>query len=506
MKYVLLDTNIIIDMVVDRRHQISNQLLSKFVKLLDSGEIKMIVPEIIRVETYRHLDEEFAEVGKRIEKALDIIGGLYGVSTLKVDGLDLSEYKRNARQELHNALTEFESNKDTYKKDVMETINLLFSHSNCILIDDITLIDKVVKRKYHQRAPFHKVEKESNGDGIITETLINLKKFITIEDEDIVYFVTGNYKDFADISKKGKDVLHEDILLDLKGVGLEDKVKYIRSFGMLVSKELKGSLEHVQLIEELEKELEEQQREEEELYYAEWSDLKRESAGLSSLTSFDSDVDEYLMTFREELENLNSEFSAIYDKIDEIIDFYQEECMELLSEIEIINLPNFLKKIEYIYPYYQDNTVRCFIEFMQWLSEKTAEWEKMKRSEDFSEIDFGETRSIFSVDGDEYVLYVEDKYLTLEEGSQDEVLISLTNSDEDERWNGGIYITYGFVEYDEDGGIDNALEDDICLKEDDIINQIKSLRDEWKDIINDEEVTILAIRDVIEEIQNDEES
>ncbi|WP_279000104.1 hypothetical protein, partial [[Clostridium] scindens] len=82
----------------------------------------------------------------------------------------------------------------------------------------------------------------------------------------------------------------------------------------------------------------------------------------------------------------------------------------------------------------------------------------------------------------------------------------LTNSDEDERWNGGIYITYGFVEYDEDGGIDNALEDDICLKVDDIINQIKSLRDEWKDIINDEEVTILAIRDVIEEIQNDEES
>lgn len=130
----------------------------------------------------------------------------------------------------------------------------------------------------------------------------------------------------------------------------------------------------------------------------------------------------------------------------------------------------------------------------------------MKRSEDFSEIDFGETRSIFSVDGDEYVLYVEDKYLTLEEGSQDEVLISLTNSDEDERWNGSIYITYGFVEYDEDGGIDNALEDDICLKVDDIINQIKSLRDEWKDIINDEEITILAIRDVIEEIQNDEES
>lgn len=29
MIYVLLDTNIIIDMVVDRRHQINNQLLGK---------------------------------------------------------------------------------------------------------------------------------------------------------------------------------------------------------------------------------------------------------------------------------------------------------------------------------------------------------------------------------------------------------------------------------------------------------------------------------------------
>ena len=52
MNYVLLDTNIIIDMVVDRRNQIDNKLLNKFLKLLEFDEIKLIVPEIVK----KHID------------------------------------------------------------------------------------------------------------------------------------------------------------------------------------------------------------------------------------------------------------------------------------------------------------------------------------------------------------------------------------------------------------------------------------------------------------------
>lgn len=66
MNYILLDTNIIIDMVVDRRNQINNKLLSKFIKLLDYDEVRLVVPEIIRTETYRHLDEEICNVGKKL--------------------------------------------------------------------------------------------------------------------------------------------------------------------------------------------------------------------------------------------------------------------------------------------------------------------------------------------------------------------------------------------------------------------------------------------------------
>lgn len=127
MNYVLLDTNIIIDMVVDRRNQIDNKLLNKFLKLLEFDEIKLIVPEIVKTETYRHLDKEIDNVGIQIQKVLDDIGKLYGVSTLEIEGLDLSVYKKNARKELNAALTLFESKREAYKDDIFKSIDLIFN-------------------------------------------------------------------------------------------------------------------------------------------------------------------------------------------------------------------------------------------------------------------------------------------------------------------------------------------------------------------------------------------
>ena len=82
-------------MVVDQRNQINNKLLNKFLKLLDFDEIKLVVPEIIKTEIYRHLNKEINNVGKQIEKVFDDIGNLYGVSTLQMEG-DLSAYKKDS--------------------------------------------------------------------------------------------------------------------------------------------------------------------------------------------------------------------------------------------------------------------------------------------------------------------------------------------------------------------------------------------------------------------------
>ena len=109
-------------MVVDRRQCINDNILGKFIKLLAYDEIKIIVPEIIKTETFRHLEDEVETVGKKLKEALKVIKDLYGISTIHTDPLNLTGYKKNARKKLNDAFTLYAETEDEYKKDVLEII------------------------------------------------------------------------------------------------------------------------------------------------------------------------------------------------------------------------------------------------------------------------------------------------------------------------------------------------------------------------------------------------
>lgn len=98
MKYVLLDTNIIIDMIVDRNNQIDNELLNTFIKLLDSCEIKLIVLEIIEIETRRNIVNQVEIVGQNIINAINSINTLYGINGNDNEGLVLNVFKENSKK------------------------------------------------------------------------------------------------------------------------------------------------------------------------------------------------------------------------------------------------------------------------------------------------------------------------------------------------------------------------------------------------------------------------
>ena len=216
MVYVLLDTNIILDMVVDRRNAVSDKQLKSFIKLMEHDEIRLILPEVVITETYRDVDEVIEETGKKIDTTIDAIKELNGVITLGIQPLDLTECKKNAIQELHTVQKLYQQNKSLYRKDIHNTIGRLFSHRNTIIVYDESLMAKVQKRRVHKKAPFHKESKESYGDGTITETLINIKDVGEVHENDSIIFVTGNYKDFSDPADKNK--LHPDIIEDLKNL------------------------------------------------------------------------------------------------------------------------------------------------------------------------------------------------------------------------------------------------------------------------------------------------
>lgn len=254
------------------------------------------------------------------------IEDLYGISTYDIDPLDLKECKTNARAELHKAQVQFQQQEADYQKYIRQTIELLFNHKNTIAIDDEDLMPRVLKRKIYKRAPFHKELKESYGVGTITETLINIKHMVQINAEDKIYFVTGNYKDFADT--ENNDNLHPHIVDDLKTEGLESHVIYIRSFGNLIYPNLKPNIENANLAEE-------------ENYYQELEDAQRESAGLTALGEFINRLEEgipesdFATVVVEQFERLNK----AYGMLEELSFFYEDEldidsldCSDLVSK------------------------------------------------------------------------------------------------------------------------------------------------------------------------------
>lgn len=262
MKYVLLDTNIIIDMIVDRNNQIDNELLNTFIKLLDSCEIKLIVLEIIEIETRRNIVNQVEIVGQNIINAINSINTLYGINGNDNEGLVLNVFKENSKKELVAARDIFDQNKDKYIFNIQSIVNKLFNHDSTIKItSDEFLINQVIKRKITKKAPFHHDGKESYGDALIAETLININKYVdNLTSNDIVYFVTENYKDFSE-SKSDKKKLHHDILNDIDSKNDKHTVEYITHFKALIIDKLKNEVENARLMEELEAELERRYRE-----------------------------------------------------------------------------------------------------------------------------------------------------------------------------------------------------------------------------------------------------
>lgn len=505
MYYVLLDTNIIIDMVVDRRNQINNKLLNKFVKLLDFDEIKLVVPEIIKTETYRHLDKEINNVGKQIKQVLDGIGNLYGVSTLEMEGLDLSVYKKKARKELNDALTLFDSKREAYKADIFKSIDLIFGHKNCIQIEDISLMDRVLKRKIYKRAPFHKVEKESNGDGVITESLININQFVAINENDMIFFVTGNYKDFSNPNEK--DELHPDILEDLQKKNLIDIVKYISSFQQLIGSELRDNVKNAELIEEMEEDMKARTREIAEQYESDIEDIIRESVGLSSLSSFERNVEEALQLsdFGSALNNLSEGFSSIKDSIEELKWFYEEGFLDVMLNVPTNSLKNLLRKLSEICPDIEEDTLEGLFALQQWLKEKYSELLEYKIEGRFECIEYGKNYDVYSLEQEEYTLEFDEMYLLPSTGEKDEIDIRLRGEYEDEVWYAQVDISYDKVELDDDGGIADAFEEGISLKDNGIVDKLKELLNEWESFIAQEERIRESIEDIFDEVQSEDE-
>ena len=150
------------------------------------------------------------------------------------------------------------------------------------------LLQAAWRRKIYKRAPSHKENKESNGDALIAETLINIKNYITLSGDDKIYFISRNIEDFSQSDgKEARSNLHRHLIEDLGNAGILEQIEYRIDFNKCIGVDFEAELENANLAEEFEREFLEQQAAQEADYYREVEDNLRESFGLPSLSSFD---------------------------------------------------------------------------------------------------------------------------------------------------------------------------------------------------------------------------
>ncbi len=496
MRYVMIDTNIFIDMIIDRKHNVSSDLVESFIKLLNFDEIKLIIPAIVVHETNEHLEEQLAEVGKKIKTAIKSLEDIYGINGYEIDGLEIKEYKSNSRKLLTELYTKYESNKADYLREIKAIIKAIFEHRNCIIIEDTEQLRSLcLQRRIYKRAPFHYEKKESYADGLIVETLVNILDYITLEESDTITFVTGNTSDFSKPVKK--EELHEDICEDLRKTGLDEKVKYITSFGELIGSELKQEVNNANLKEEFEEEMKEQ-------FYAEAEDLERESVGLTALGDFENKFLEsfYESQFVEQLKELFERIRNCFSELEDIEYFYTEELQDYVCAVEAEEIAEFIEKWNDLMVELDETSVFDDIsgirEIIDWIEQKA-------NSNDYSDVNdslpdsiqYGDDIIIYGPEKEKYSLIMDELYLSCGNGEVDWLNMGIWCGNE-ECATGSIEITYGFVDFDDDGGIGDSCDEDISYQTSEIIEFIEEIAEAFEKYVNKESGIVGEIRDTFE--------
>lgn len=500
MKYLLMDTNIYLDMIIDRKNNVSKELVNTFIKLLDFNQVKLIVPSIVAYETGKHIEEQLIEVDKKIKNAIKAIDEIYGINGYTIEGLAVKDYKRNSKKELTILKERYKVSHAQYLEEIQSLVQKIIQHPNSIIIDDSDILNAAcLQRRIYKKAPFHIEKKESFADGLIVETLLHIGELVSLTDEDKIIFVTGNTSDFSDIT--AKDTLHVDIQKDIEKRSLKNKIKYVTQFSKLVAIDLEAEVKEANLYEAFEKEFQENEEQERELLDAEIEDYQRECAGLSSLGSFE---DNFLDNFRESkfveiLVGLFERLNKCYSDAEELNYFYAEELPEFISAIEIDGINSFMTKWNELFlenkKYLAESNISGIINIFDMLQGKVTEY-------DFSEcitslpdyLDYGDNICFYGRNRKKYTLKMDELYLSCDNGEIDQLDITLFNFRGEPLGMGSINITYGFVEFDDDGNVGDACDEDIEYCTTGITSALENIVKEFEKSIESDKVILEQIQ------------
>ena len=234
-------------------------------------------------------------------------------------------------------------------------------------------------------------------------------------------------------------------------------------------------------------------------------DMDREALGFQPLGSYESYLEDNLTD-----SSFYTDIIAKFEIINGLYRKYDDCCIsfdELLTELNAANPKETIKLIYERLLEVSDiprianveNITDSEVEEIQaWAN---AQYERASEIADIDTlpnlIDFGETITIRGVDGSEASLSIGDNQISPDDGSEEIIDIYFSNGNGNTT-SGYIKLTVGYLRFDEDGGAEDGLSDDVEYEYNDILKEL----DRFIDVQNCEVEKDIKIAEIISDIIN----
>ena len=211
MKYLFIDTNNFIACALLIKPKHSPKTIKKLSELLDSNKIKLILPEVVKIEFFRVVNTELDKIKNDVNNLKEIIKK------------EFPTYLENEKNNLNKLIEEIFTKRKSSSKSAKEEIDSLFSKKNVINIPiNAEIFINAYKRALAGLKPYNmkfwclKCDEPKNiinADSLIFESILSeTKKSGKIE----LIFCSENHTDFAIFDKKEKKhILHPELKSEL---------------------------------------------------------------------------------------------------------------------------------------------------------------------------------------------------------------------------------------------------------------------------------------------------
>ena len=222
LKYLCVDTNIFVQCCLLEIDGDNLDVLTKLHKLLDQNKIKLLLPEVIKLEFHQALK-------RKTESLINQIGKHKG-------NINTDSFNKKIKEDLIEKLEQYAEEKRKISEKVKEEIESIFSHKNTIQ-DGLQLTPQIFVEAYRMSLngdkPFDKDRPSIfQQDCLIIEAL---RSFLKDKSPYEFYFCSQNKSDFADINPKKAEALdvHGDIQPKFS------HISYYENLGTLLNQKLK---------------------------------------------------------------------------------------------------------------------------------------------------------------------------------------------------------------------------------------------------------------------------